>query len=183
MTLHEIRVFNPHARSNRQQPLPATYPKHEAEKRRSYEEQIRDIEHAPFVPMECFWRIRESGFCALQQSCLYALGQEKRTTLHSTGLDQGQGSLSFLSDQQMLASVDTMQLTRGPTELWLTFPLCWPQLNATSPNPLFHFSSSFRCVACTIDFGFSIIICHGDNGDQLFPSRNAMRFPYTRNEV
>eukprot|EP00117_Sycon_ciliatum_P023821 scpid87934/ scgid20159/ len=50
-TFLDIRVFNPHARSNRQQSLPATYRKHEAEKRRSYEERIREIEHASFVPV------------------------------------------------------------------------------------------------------------------------------------
>ena len=60
------------------------------------------------------------------------------------------------------------------TELWLTYPLCWPQQNATS-DPLLHFSSSFTCVACTIDLGFSIIICHGD------PHTVIPRIPYILN--
>ena len=73
--------------------------------------------------------------------------------------ESGQGSLSLLSAhaQRMLTSVDIPRLNRNLTELWLTFPLCWPQQNATS-DPLFHFSSSFTCAAFTFDLGFSIII-------------------------
>ena len=48
--LLDIRVFNPHARSNRQQSITATYRKHEAEKRRAYEERVRKVEHASFSP-------------------------------------------------------------------------------------------------------------------------------------
>ena len=43
--LLDIRVFKPHARSNRQQSITATYWKHEAEKRRAYEERVREVEH------------------------------------------------------------------------------------------------------------------------------------------
>ena len=49
--LLDIRVFNPHARSNRQQSITATYRKHEAEKRRAYEERVREVEHASFSPI------------------------------------------------------------------------------------------------------------------------------------
>ena len=49
--LLDMRVFNPHARSNRQQSITATYRKHEAEKRRAYEERVREVEHASFSPI------------------------------------------------------------------------------------------------------------------------------------
>ena len=44
-------MFNPHARSNCQQSITATYRKHEAEKRRAYEERVREVEHASFSPI------------------------------------------------------------------------------------------------------------------------------------
>ncbi|XP_065181984.1 uncharacterized protein LOC135812597 [Sycon ciliatum] len=47
----DIRVFNPHARSNSVHSIPAAYAKHEREKRRHYEERVREVEHATFVPL------------------------------------------------------------------------------------------------------------------------------------
>ena len=50
-TLMDIRVFNPHARSNRCAPLTTVYQRHEREKRRHYEQRVREVEHATFVPV------------------------------------------------------------------------------------------------------------------------------------
>ena len=47
----DVRVFNPSARSNLQGSLSATYRKHEQEKRRHYDQRVRDIEHASFTPL------------------------------------------------------------------------------------------------------------------------------------
>ena len=47
----DVRVFNPHARSNRQHSLPAMYRKHESIKRRTYEERVREVEHGSFTPL------------------------------------------------------------------------------------------------------------------------------------
>ena len=47
----DIRVFNPSAKSNRSSSLKATYRKHEQEKKRKYEERIREVEHASFTPL------------------------------------------------------------------------------------------------------------------------------------
>ena len=47
----DIRVFNPHAPSNRQSSLPATYKKHEQEKKRQYLKRIRDVENSSFTPL------------------------------------------------------------------------------------------------------------------------------------
>ena len=46
----DVRVFNPHAPSNRLASPRACYRKHENEKRRMYEERIREVEHGPFTP-------------------------------------------------------------------------------------------------------------------------------------
>ncbi|MDA8002156.1 MAG: reverse transcriptase domain-containing protein, partial [Alphaproteobacteria bacterium] len=47
----DIRVFNPSARSNRQAPLQSVYRRHELEKKRQYEQRIREVEHATFTPL------------------------------------------------------------------------------------------------------------------------------------
>ena len=47
----DVRVFNPHASSNRLTSPGACYRKHEKEKRRKYEERIREVEHGTFTPL------------------------------------------------------------------------------------------------------------------------------------
>ena len=47
-TFLDVRVFNPHAPSNRH---PRCYRKHELEKKRQYEQRVREIEHASFTPL------------------------------------------------------------------------------------------------------------------------------------
>ena len=47
----DVRVFNPSARSNRQASLQAVYRRHEQEKKRQYEQRIREVEHGTFTPL------------------------------------------------------------------------------------------------------------------------------------
>lgn len=47
-TFFDVRVFNPHAPSNR---TSRCYRKHELEKKRQYEQRVREIEHASFTPL------------------------------------------------------------------------------------------------------------------------------------
>ena len=47
----DVRVFNPFAPSNRQMSLDNSFLKHEKEKKRAYEECVREVEHASFVPL------------------------------------------------------------------------------------------------------------------------------------
>ena len=49
-TFIDVRVFNPHAPSNRSIPLATCYAKHEREKRRCYEQRILNVEQSSFVP-------------------------------------------------------------------------------------------------------------------------------------
>ena len=42
--------YNPHAPSNKNRSLQACYRKHELEKKRVYEQRIREIEHSTFIP-------------------------------------------------------------------------------------------------------------------------------------
>ena len=50
-TYFDVRVFNPHAPSNRHTQMSACYRKHERAKKRAYEQRIREVEHASFTPL------------------------------------------------------------------------------------------------------------------------------------
>ena len=47
----DVRVFNPLAKTNSSGSLADTYRRHEADKRRQYEERVKDVEHATFIPL------------------------------------------------------------------------------------------------------------------------------------
>ena len=47
----DVRVFNPFAQSYRDTSLPQCYRRNEMEKRRVYDERIREIEHGSFSPL------------------------------------------------------------------------------------------------------------------------------------
>ena len=47
----EVRVFNPFAHTYQNQSLTATFRKHEQEKRRAYDQRIREVEHSYFSPL------------------------------------------------------------------------------------------------------------------------------------
>ena len=50
-TYFDVRVFNPHAPSNRQTNLSTYYQRQESLKKRAYQQRIREIEHASFTPL------------------------------------------------------------------------------------------------------------------------------------
>ena len=50
-TFFHVRVFNPHAPSNGYINLQSVYGKHEQIKKRAYEQRIREVEHATFLPL------------------------------------------------------------------------------------------------------------------------------------
>ncbi len=50
-TFFDVRVFNPHAPSNRNTQLSACYRKHERLKKRAYDQRVREVEHASFTPL------------------------------------------------------------------------------------------------------------------------------------
>ncbi len=50
-TYFDVRVFNPHAASNRQTNPSLCYRKHENVKKRAYESRIQEIEHSSFTPL------------------------------------------------------------------------------------------------------------------------------------
>ncbi len=50
-TFIDVRVFNPHAPSNRSTSLEQCFRNHELEKKRAYEQRVREVEHASFTPL------------------------------------------------------------------------------------------------------------------------------------
>ena len=50
-TYFDVRVFNPHAPSNRQSSLSSCYRRQESLKKRAYEQRVREVEHASFTPL------------------------------------------------------------------------------------------------------------------------------------
>ena len=50
-TYLDVRVFNPHAPSNKNTTLSACYRKHEREKKRAYEQRIWEVEYLSFIPL------------------------------------------------------------------------------------------------------------------------------------
>ena len=50
-TFLDVRVFNPHAPSNRNTTIERCYRKHEMEKKRAYVQRIREVEHSSFTPL------------------------------------------------------------------------------------------------------------------------------------
>ena len=63
----DVRIFNPHAPSNRQQCLAGTYRKHERIKIRAYEQRVREVEQGSFTPLV----MSLSGGCANAASVCY----------------------------------------------------------------------------------------------------------------
>ena len=47
----DVRVFNPCTQSNHRSPLTSVYRRHEQEKKRQYEQRVREVEHTTFTPL------------------------------------------------------------------------------------------------------------------------------------
>ena len=91
----DVRVFNPYAPSNKTLPTATCYRRHEREKRRKYEERIREVEHASFVPlvMSC---TGGAGPCAtVFFKRLAAMQAEKHHSTYSTVMGLLRCRLSF----------------------------------------------------------------------------------------
>ena len=66
-TFFDVRVFDPHAPSNRHTQLSSCYRKHEQTKKRAYEQRIREVEHSSFTPLV----ISATGGLANEASTFY----------------------------------------------------------------------------------------------------------------
>ena len=91
----DVRVFNPCARSNRQVSLPSVYRRHEQEKKRQYEQRVREVENATFTPL-VFSTTGGMGRAATTfYRRLASLLSEKRGTFYSKTMDWVRCRLNF----------------------------------------------------------------------------------------
>ena len=95
-TFVDVRVFNPHASSNRSNSIAACYVKHEREKKRAYEQRVRNIEHASFVPAV----LSTTGGMSRRATAFYKriaslLAAEKTAELYSNVMANLRCRLSF----------------------------------------------------------------------------------------
>ena len=91
----DVRIFNPSAQSNRHGPLSSIYRKHEQEKRREYDQRVREIEHATFTPL-VFSTTGGMGQAATTfYRRLASMLAEKRDISYSTALNWIRCRLSF----------------------------------------------------------------------------------------
>jgi len=66
----DVRVFNPLAALNRNTPLSSVYQRHEQDKRREYEQRIREIEHGSFAPLVFTASGGMGPSATIQEACL-----------------------------------------------------------------------------------------------------------------
>ena len=66
-TYFDVRVFNPHAPSNKNLTPSACYRKHEREKKRAYEQRVREVEHSSFTPLI----LSATGGMGTEAKCFY----------------------------------------------------------------------------------------------------------------
>ena len=72
-TFFDVRVFNPFAQSHQKTSLTQCYHRQEQEKRRHYEERVREIEHGSFSPLVFAtpdWRHGSHGHSCVQKDCI-----------------------------------------------------------------------------------------------------------------
>ena len=91
----DIRVFNPHAPSNRQSLLPATYKKHKQEKKRQYLQRIRDVENSSFSPLVFSSAGGMAREATIFYKCLASLLAKKWDQPYNTTMDWLQCTLSY----------------------------------------------------------------------------------------
>ena len=90
----DVRVFNPHAPSNRQ-PLPACYRKHENQKKRVYEQRVREVERGSFTPLVMSLTGGLGRAASVCYKRLAALISAKRDSSYSNTMAWIRCSLSF----------------------------------------------------------------------------------------
>ena len=145
-TFFDVRVFNPHATSNRNQTSSACYRKHEKEKKRAYAQRILEVEHSSFTPLV----FSATGGIGRETTCFY-----KRHGFHARS-EVG----SLIQHHSLLAEmpIDLLPYLLShtiPTRSKIFSTSCCPLPSSNRPrhhwvpyhtrllNPLFHLKVSF----------------------------------------
>ena len=91
----DVRVFNPHASSNRLTSPSACYKKHEKEKRRVYDQRVREMERGTFTPLVLSATGGMGPAAQVFYGRLAALISEKQQQSYSTTMGWIRCCLSF----------------------------------------------------------------------------------------
>lgn len=75
----DVRVFNPFAPSNRNSPIATCYRSHENQKKRAYEQRVREVEHGTFTPLV----MSATGGLARQATTFYKRLADLLATKHN----------------------------------------------------------------------------------------------------
>ena len=133
-TFFDVRVFNPHAPSNRHTQLRSCYRKHEQMKKRAYEQRIREVEHASFTPLVMDLRTKPAHSTKDWPPCS-PLNGITPTAAHCAGC-----VVVWLSPSYVLLSSPSEELDHRvdmPSEL--------PQRSTSlTPNRTFHLMSNMN---------------------------------------
>ena len=112
-TFLDVRVFNPHAPSNRRIPLSSCYRKHEQTKKRMYEQRCREVEHASFTPLV----ISATGGLAKEATVFYkrlaSMLASKWDTPYSSTLRWLRCRLTFSLLRSAIQSIRGARSSRG----------------------------------------------------------------------
>ena len=109
----DVRVFNPHAPSNRNTSITNCYRRHEATKKRAYKQRIREVEHSSFTPLV----FSASGGMGQQGSTFYrrlaALIAEKWNESYSSTLSWIRCLLSLCLLRSAIQCIGGARSSRG----------------------------------------------------------------------
>ena len=112
-TFLDVRVFNPHAPSNKNVSIANCYKKHENEKKRAYEQRIREVEHSSFTPIV----LSATGGMAKQSTTFYkrlaSRLAEKWEQPYSTTLYWLRARLSFSLLRSAIQCIRGARSSRG----------------------------------------------------------------------
>ena len=129
----DVRIFNPHASSNRTSLIASSYRRHEQEKRRVYERRVREIEHATFTP---FVMSSTGGIGPCATVVLKRLGgllAEKNAASYSSVMGLLRCRLSFALLRSSIMCIRGSR-SRVGTRAALTLPQrTWPFQKETCP--------------------------------------------------
>ena len=145
-TFFDVRVFNPHAPSNRNQTPSACYRKHEREKKRAYAQRILEVEHSSFTPLV----FSATGGMGREATCFYkrlaSMFTQKWDHPYSTTLCWLRRRLTFSlirSAMQSLRGARSSQHHAVHSPAAIDLAVTESHITPDFLNPLFHLNFPF----------------------------------------
>ena len=119
-----VRVFNPSTQSNQQTSLTSTYRRHELEKKRQYEQRVREVEHSSFTPLVLSSTGGMGKAATIFYKRLSSMLSEKRDVPYSTMIGWVRYRLSFALLRASIMSIRGARSSRHrPAEEVLLEPV------------------------------------------------------------